>query len=356
MVGAGNTTGERGMSWEAITFLRLMGPVLVSAGLCGMMFLIRIEDAPDGGRKTQPGPVPNSGGIAILLTLALSAWLAGEANLLSPYWLRNGTQNVLAIALAAGAVGFVDDKWGMSAWLKLLLTGMLALTFAVLDPGLRLATMPLWLVMGGVALWLLITMNAVNFMDGSNGLSMGSSAIMLLGAAAILRRVPPVDGFPGPAPDLAFLCVTAALAILGFLAWNLPGRLYAGDSGAFGIGAFFGGTGIIVGVFTTIWTAAILFMPFLVDVILTIFWRARNGHSIMQAHRDHAYQLFLRDGWNHLPVAVLWWVFSWACALVAVNVTDAWAPAAFFGLLIIGCAMWFVQRFTLGRKLAAKGL
>ena len=55
--------------------------------------------------------------------------------------MRNGTQNVLAIALAAGGIGFVDDKWGMNAWLKLLLTGTLAITFAVLDPGLRLASL-----------------------------------------------------------------------------------------------------------------------------------------------------------------------------------------------------------------------
>lgn len=344
------------MSWEAITFLRLMGPVLLSAALCGMMFLIRIEDAPDGGRKTQKVPVPNSGGIAILLTLALSAWLAGEAQLLSQYWTRNGTLNVLAIAMVAGAIGFVDDKWGMSAWLKLVLTGTLAVTFAMLDPGLRLASLPLPLVMAGVALWLLITMNGVNFMDGSNGLAMGSSAIMLLGSAMILWRVDTGMDWTGPAPDLAFLCVTAALATLGFLAWNLPGRLYAGDSGAFGIGAFFGGVSIIVAVVSTIWTAAILFLPFLVDVILTIFWRARHGQSIMTAHREHAYQLFLRAGWNHLPVAVLWWVFSCACALVAVNVPDELAVWAFFGLLTIGCALWLIQRLTLGRRLAAKGL
>ncbi|MEO1964432.1 hypothetical protein [Hyphomonas sp.] len=343
------------MSWEAITFIRFMGPVLLSAALCGMMFLIRIDDAPDGGRKTQAAPVPSSGGVAILITLGLSAWLAGEANLISQYWTRNGTQTVLALALAAGAIGFVDDKWGMNAWLKLVLTGTLAITFAVLDPGLRLASLPLPLVMAGVAFWLMVTMNGVNFMDGSNGLAMGSSAIMLLGAAGILGQVPRAEDWVGPAPDLAFLCITGALAILGFLAWNLPGRLYAGDSGAFGIGAFFGGAGIIVGVVSTIWTAAILFLPFLVDVVLTVLWRAKNGQSVMTAHRDHAYQLFLRGGWKHIPVAVLWWVFSWACALAAMNVPDGLAVFAFFGLAIVGSGLWFLQRFTLGRRLAAQG-
>ena len=344
------------MSWEAMTFIRLMGPALLSAALCGMMFLIRIDDAPDGGRKVQKAPVPSSGGVAILIALGISAWLAREAGLLSQYWLRNGTQTVLAMTMAAGLIGLVDDKWGMNAWLKLVLTGTLAITFAVLDPGLRLASLPLPLVMAGVAFWLMVTMNGVNFMDGSNGLAMGSVAIMLVGAAGVLWRVDASQPFPGPAPDLAFLCVTAALAIAGFLAWNLPGKLYAGDSGAFGLGALFGGAGIIVGVVSTIWTAAILFLPFLVDVVLTVVWRARNGQSVMSAHRDHAYQLFLRAGWKHIPVAVLWWVFSWICALVAVNVPDGLAIVAFFGLTIVGSGLWVLQRLTLGRRLAAEGL
>jgi len=342
------------MSPDLVNFVRLFGPVLLSAALCGVMFRLRIEDAPDGGRKTQAAPVPNSGGVAILLTLTLSAWLAGHAGLLSDFWTVNGTQNVLAMAMVAGVIGLVDDKWGMRASVKLALTAVLAIAFAVLDPGLRLASLPLPLVMAGVALWLLITMNAVNFMDGSNGLSMGSAAIMLAGSAMILWHSQGSPNWPGPAPDLAFLSVTAALAILGFLAWNLPGRLYAGDSGAFGIGAFFGGTSIIVAVMSTIWTAAILFLPFLVDVILTVLWRAREGKSVMQAHREHAYQLFLRSGWKHFPVALLWWAFSAACALVAVKVTEAMAMPAFFGLLAIGCALWFAQRLTLGRKLAAE--
>ena len=90
-----------------MTFIRLMGPVLLSAALCGMMFLIRIDDAPDGGRKVQKAPVPSSGGVAILIALGVSAWLASEAGLLSDYWLHNGTQTVLAITMAAGAIGFV---------------------------------------------------------------------------------------------------------------------------------------------------------------------------------------------------------------------------------------------------------
>ena len=343
------------MNWETIAAMRLFGPVLLSAALCGIMFRLRIEDAPDGGRKTQAAPVPNSGGVAILLTLAVSAWLAGLSNLMSGFWIGNGTGLILAVALSAGIIGLVDDKWGMRASLKLGLVIAVAAGFALLAPRLDIPGLPPFVVAAGIALWLVITMNAVNFMDGSNGLAMGSTAIMLFGAAMILWRVPYGQDRLFLEPDLAFLCLTAVPAILGFLAWNLPGRLFAGDSGSLGVGAFYGAVSIAVAQVTTIWTAAILFMPFLLDVMLTIFWRARNGQSVMQAHREHAYQLFLRSGWKHLPVAVLWWVFSWACALVALNTPDELAMTAFFGLAIVGGALWFIQRLMLGRKLRAEG-
>lgn len=343
------------MSWEMITFLRLMGPVVLSAALCGLVILLGIRDEPDGIRKTQAAPVPNSGGVAILLTLVLSAWLAGEAKLLTVFWIDNGTSIVLAAALIAGAIGLLDDLTGLPATLKLVLLSGVAIGLAALGPRLDIPGLPPLLAMAGIALWLVITMNAVNFMDGSNGLAMGSGALMLLGAAMVLWRVPFGEDRAGLETDLAFLCVTAVLAILGFLAWNLPGRLYAGDSGSLGIGAFFGGVSIVVAQHTTIWTAAILFLPFLVDVILTIFWRARLGHSVMTAHREHAYQLLRRLGWSHLTVALLWWGFSAVCVAAALKTPEVMAAYAFAGLTGLGSAMWFVQRLTLGRKLEALG-
>ena len=44
------------------------------------------------------------------------------------------------------------------------------------------------------------------------------------------------------------------------------------------------------------------------------------------------------------------------CALAAMNVPDGLAMFAFFGLTVFGSALWFLQRLTLGRRLAAEGL
>ena len=336
------------MSPEILAGLRFAGPVLLSALLCALVVRSGIRDAPDGGRKTQKTAVPNSGGVAILLTTALAAWLAAQAGLLSNAWLDNGAGTILAAALVAGVIGLVDDIAGMSARLKLFLMVIVSVTLAWLGPQLTLPGMPAFVATAGVALWLLITMNAVNFMDGSNGLAMGASAIMLVGAANLV-------GGSGPASDTAHIAVTASLAILGFLAWNLPGRLYAGDSGSLGIGALFGGASIVVAQATTVWTAAILFLPFLVDVMLTILWRARSGRSVMTAHREHAYQLMIRGGWAHLPVAAIWWSFSGICWFAAARAPAHLAIWVFLGLAAAGSVLWFGQRLTLGRHLEADG-
>ncbi|MCA8902351.1 MAG: hypothetical protein KDA53_14005 [Hyphomonas sp.] len=344
------------MSGPFLPLATLFGPVLLSALLCGLVIRSGIRDAPDGGRKTQAAPVPNSGGVAILLTLALSAWGLSAAGKLSPLWMENGTGAILAAALVAGVVGLVDDIRGMSARVKLVLVIAVALALAVFGPQLEIDGLAPVLAMAGVALWLVITMNAVNFMDGSNGLAMGSAAIMLFWCADILSGATAGEAVFGLQPDLSALCLAAALAISGFLIWNLQGRLYAGDVGSIGIGALFGGASIVVAGERTIWTAAILFLPFLVDVMLTIAWRARAGQSVMQAHREHAYQLLLRAGWPHLSVAVIWWGLTGLCGYAAATMPDEWAMATFFGLTGIGCAAWLAQRLTLGRRLKAAGL
>ncbi|MEZ5952803.1 MAG: hypothetical protein R3C13_00725 [Hyphomonas sp.] len=343
------------MSPHLVILIRLIGPVLLSAALCALVMRFGIKDAPDGGRKTQAAPVPNAGGVAILLTTVLSCWIAARSGFMSDRWTADGAGLILAASMLAGVIGLVDDMFGMAAKVKLGLLLLVSGGLAAFGPQLQVPGLPALLAMTGVGLWILITINAVNFMDGSNGLALGSSAIMLLGAADILTAQPGTLWAFARDPDTAFVAGTAALAIFGFLAWNLPGRLYAGDSGALGIGALFGGVSTVVAQVTTVWTAAILFLPFLVDVMLTIFWRASRGRSVMTAHREHAYQLFLRAGWNHLPVAMIWWALSMGCWVAAAHTPDHLAPWVFQGLAVAGSGLWLVQRLTLGRRLIAEG-
>ncbi|MFN4185758.1 MAG: glycosyltransferase family 4 protein [Hyphomonas sp.] len=343
-------------------------PLIVSVLVCALMIRLGPQDAPDGGRKTQARPIPSAGGVGVLAGIAAALILA---SLVQPGDLGNPLATLAQIALAgpmllvlmAGLLGFADDKLNLRAGRKLLVLAAAALLAAIYGPhvthlwlpgaGPEGIILPGVLAVAGAALWLFVMANAVNFMDGANGIALGSAAILLTALAVIVA--PP----QGSAPGILFLLLVAAVAALcGFLAWNLPGRLYAGDTGALAIGALIGAAGLSVGVIHSVWVPAILVLPILIDVFLTLIWRARLGRPLMQAHRDHAYQLFLRAGWSHLKVAALWWGLCLVTSLAAITGTrqGSGIAASLFALfLIVGSALWIWQRVTLGRRLAAEG-
>ena len=336
------------MIHTVLELIFLVGTPVASVLFCWVMIRLRIEDAPDGDRKTQAAPVPSSGGIAILAAMSLAPAMAMMMSETAP------TQSVgvlWGLTVLAGGIGLIDDVRGLSARLKMGLLLALALWFAGAGPQLTAFDLPWggmvlpgWFALIGVAVWIFVMMNATNFMDGSNGLAVGSAAIMLAGMIRLM----------GDANEAA-LAGTAILACLGFLVWNLQGKLYAGDAGALSLGALIAGCGVVCAELKSVWASAIIVLPFLIDVFMTLIWRARRGRNLLEAHRDHAYQLFLRAGWPHFPVASLWWSMTAMCAAVAVIVPASLAFWAFIILLSVGTALWTVQRATLGERLTAEG-
>lgn len=368
-----------------MTLLTLMIlPFVVSLAACWLMIRIGPRDAPDGARKMQATAVPSAGGIGIFagvlaaVALGLFQMPADAIVRLNDRMLTEGVYPLIAFVLLAATLGFADDKLGLPALPKLVVLTGGALAAAVfgtqietiwLPFGAGDVALPRWLSVVGIAIWLLVITNAVNFMDGADGIAMGSSAIMLM--ALVLLMVP--EGLYASHRDVPGAAMAAGLAAVcaigGFLVWNLRGRLFAGDTGALGIGALLGVLGLVVADRSLVWLAPVLMLPFLVDVLMTLFWRARAGRPLLKAHRDHAYQLLLRAGWPHRRVAGLWWIFSAACAGMTLGGPVAgmvgllpldWHPAdlafaVFASLAFVGCGLWIWQRRTLGRSLAADG-
>lgn len=319
----------------------------MSLAVCALMVWLGPRDAPDGGRKTQVRAVPSGGGLGIAaghLAALFVSLPAAERLIADGHWLTGASSQLLIvlalISLSVLLLGFVDDVRPLPSWAKLFaLMGICGLAAGLgwllladaFDwvPRLGLSSVPL--VLGGM-LWLFVVTNATNFMDGSNGLAIGSTAIMLGGLGALFA---PITGL--------------VPAILAFLVFNLMGRLYAGDAGALYAG-FWVAALSLMGAFIghySIWIPPLLLLPFLTDIILTIIWRARRGGNVMQAHREHAYQLFRRAGWGHIQVAVLWWAMALACAALAV-----WAArqdtlvqfSAFASALAVSIVLWIWQR------------
>jgi UDP-N-acetylmuramyl pentapeptide phosphotransferase/UDP-N-acetylglucosamine-1-phosphate transferase len=228
-----------------------------------------------------------------------------------------------------GVIGALDDLFDIGAKTKLLLQAALALVFAVfvahveilpLGLGLDLPLGPL-VGIAGVALWIIVATNAVNFMDGANGVAPGAQVCMFLAMTLAAR---------GHDPLVAEVATVAALACAGFLPWNLRGWLFQGDAGALFCGFLFAGLAILLTAppgspGLSLYFGPLILLPFLTDVLLTLAVRARRGQSLLQAHRDHLYQLWLRQASKPSHIAL------------AGRVMLIMAAYAGFGLVMLAC-------------------
>jgi UDP-GlcNAc:undecaprenyl-phosphate GlcNAc-1-phosphate transferase len=191
--------------------------------------------------------------------------------------------------------------------------------------------MPVALGVAGAVAWLVVLINAVNFMDGANGLSMGMAAIAAAGLAALAALI--------GAWNIALLAAALAGGLAGFLVWNVPGKLFVGDTGALFVGALIGGLCLsLVQVRPDLlFVPPILAMPFLSDVLLTLAWRARNGKKLFEAHRDHAYQIAIKSGLKHWQVASIhaFWAFNAAGIAIIAGVVGGQVPLLAFVVLLL---------------------
>jgi len=346
---------------------------VLSALMCLVLIWLGPKDAPDGERKQQARAVPTAGGVAIFG----SVFLVAMATSLSTYDVErlynqinlDGILPFLTLLLITFAVGLMDDWLTVPTSGKLggFLVLSLVTTFWALHgvsanfsfPWMDIVLSPFVTTLGA-ALWIFVFANASNFMDGSNGLAMGCLAIML-GTLGYLANVS-TDLFGlGGLEELQLLIILMVSAVIGFLILNIRGQIYAGDAGSLTMGTLFAVVSLLMLIYLDwgrlqVWTPATLALPFLIDVLLTLVWRARRKKNLLQGHLDHAYQLFRRAGWGHLQVAILWWSMTAICALVAVFADRAGGSLPFWGwlgLLFLGCTAWAWQRQAYGPRVEA---
>ena len=312
--------------------------------LCRVIMSVRIMDAPTEARKIQRTAVPTSGGLAV----AISAFLATVAITENTEWQLD---SVILItgggALLAMLLGLVDDILRLRATIRL--ACVIAITVGMAAFGSRAEVLGLWpgamihlplaVSITGSALWLVVVINAVNFMDGANGLAMGMAAIAALGLAVCA-------GFTG-AWTLALLSASVAGALAGFLVWNIPGRLFVGDAGAYFAGAILGGLSLefVRQRPDLLFVPAMLLLPFLSDVLMTLAWRSMHGKKLFVAHRDHTYQIAMKAGLQHWQVALVhaFWALNAALVAVASTILGGQMPAIAFVLLLL-VSIWIHWR------------
>ena len=297
-------------------FLQHMGFALALAALSAAavraMIAWPILDHPNA-RSAHARPTPRGGGVGVVL-----AFLAG---MLALYRIADFARiadeqflGVIAAAAAIAGVALVDDARTLSARLRF--AAQLAAGLVALGSGLVLTRLALpWvgvvdLGLAGPALtlfWILGCTNAVNFMDGLDGLVGGTVLIASAALAAVA------------ASQEAWFLYAAALFLAagfaGFLPFNLhPARIFMGD-----VGSQFGGFVLAVLAVAAsrldVSQVSFLLVPLLLfgllfDAGFTLLRRAMMGERLGEAHRTHLYQMAQRAGVGTRAVAAAHWGFA----------------------------------------------
>ncbi|HWB10181.1 MAG TPA: MraY family glycosyltransferase [Pirellulales bacterium] len=285
---------------------------------------IGLTDRPDGHRKTQREPVALGGGAAVLLGL-LASLVAVWAlpNPLHDRLLENA-HDIAALLAAGGAIvllGLADDRFNLRGRQKLL--GQVLVTVALASAGFTISKLRIFdvnielglLSIPFTVFWLLGAINALNFIDGIDGLA-STVGIILSMAIGILSML--TGHFTEGIVAWAF-----AASLLGFLCFNFPpARIYLGDAGSMLIGLFVGALAIrasLKGPATValaaplaIWTIPIF------DVTAAIVRRRLTGRSVYTTDRGHLHHRLLdATGNNALVVAMI----GVACAVTCAGAT-----------------------------------
>ncbi|CCQ75456.1 glycosyltransferase family 4 protein [Magnetospira sp. QH-2] len=288
-------------------------------------------------RSSHAVPTPKGGGLAVMaVLLAAWTWVGLETGQSMGWWAVPGG------ALALAILSWWDDLHPLPAALRLgvhLATVVGALLVAPLPGPVLGGWLPPWADLLGAAMLWVWFVNLYNFMDGIDGLSGVETGS--LGAGLALLAV-----FSGITdPTLLPLALAGLAAALGFLIWNRPpAKIFLGDVGSVPLGFLFGWLLLSLG--ANGYGAAALILPgyYLADASITILKRAVRGENVLQAHREHFYQLAVRGGLGHGAVVVHVALVNGVLIVLAVLSPDYPVAALGGAVVAIGWLLYYLRR------------
>lgn len=252
-----------------------------------------------GARRRHLGATPVIGGIGIVFGFLVAAMLLDL-----PF--TNGWLTFLAGVVLLALVGLLDDAFDINSRLRLLAQfGAAALVLWIGE--LQITQLGNLMGFGPIGLWvfapvftllcMMLMINAVNMLDGVDGLAGGISLVTLLGFSGLLW----LDGLVGWRVPLVL-----ALAILGFLAYNLRGpwrknaSVFMGDAGSTVLGFVLACVAVYAtqaeGASVYPVTAAWLLVLPAADALSLFFRRLAKGRSPFSADRCHLHHVLVRAG------------------------------------------------------------
>ncbi len=305
--------------------------------------LIGAVDQPNE-RRINKVPIPRMGGLAIFLGFVLTALLFVP--------LSTQVTGILLGAVIIAVMGAVDDIMSLNPWVKL--GGQIVAAVVVIRCGVvfdaisnpnPLSEVPFieigWLSVPLTILWVVACTNAVNLIDGLDGLAVGVSTISSLTMLVVSLIV--------SEPPVSLLLAALTGACLGFMPYNLnPAKIFMGDVGSQLLG-FVLSTVSILGLFKmhAIITFVVPFLALalpLADTTFAFFRRILRGQSPFHPDRGHLHHRLLDMGMSQKQAVALMYGISAVLGIAAVLMT--WTnPVLRIGCVVlafgISISVWF---------------
>lgn len=284
-------------------------------------------DVPKDGRRMHDHPIPRMGGLAIFLGFLLSVIL------FIPFVQTDGLgmqlQGMLLGAVIIVVLGILDDIYALPALPKLIVQIVAAVIAVCSGNVIDTISNPNifsndlywelgWLSIPVTVIWIVAVTNAVNLIDGLDGLACGVSTISSMTVLVIALTV--------AEPTVAVLMACLAGGCIGFLPYNTnPAKIFMGDTGSTFLGYVLAVVSI-QGLFKY-YTLISFVVPFLMlglpifDTCFAFIRRIAHGQSPMHADRSHIHHRLIDMGLNQKQAVAVLYVISAILGLSAVVLT-----------------------------------
>ena len=349
---------------QNLFILPLLVSIVVSFGMTAVVirFAKRLKIIDDPSLSTHPKvihthPTPRGGGLPIYAALIIAALVFLP--------LDKHLTGILIGASVIAIMGFLDDKYGLSPYLRLFLGFLAAAAPIAAGIGIAFANNPfggiidlshpqiifsllgnthtIWLLSDLFALfWITFLMNVLNM--GAKGVDGQLSGVVILSALTIVVLSLKFSADITQWPVIILAAITAG-AYLGFLPWHIfPQKIMPGYGGSTLAGYLLGVLSILsttkVGVLLVV-----LGVP-LIDTGYTIVRRIASGRSPVWGDTGHLHHRLLNMGLSKSQVAMFYWIVTGILGILALNLNTASKIYTMVGVTVFlgGLILWLTYR------------
>ena len=319
-----------------------------------LAFQVGAVDVPKDNRRMHDHPIPRMGGLAICLGFLFGVLIFAP--------LTRPVQGMLLGGIIIAILGIFDDIYDLPAKLKLVVQIVAALVavlsgnvIQVLSNPNIFSSNPYWnlgvLSIPVTVIWIVAITNAVNLIDGLDGLACGVSTISSMTMLIIALLV--------SEQNVAVMMAALAGACIGFLPYNMnPAKIFMGDTGSTFLG-FILATVSVEGMFK-MYTIISFVVPFLMlglpifDTCFAFIRRIAHGQSPMHPDRSHVHHRLIDMGFSQKQAVGILYIISAILGLSAVVLTTSGAVRAMVFLLAMTAAAVVAGKIFLSNNVENK--